>query len=63
MKKFNLSEEEINDVKKNLMIIVKRIANEEYYLSPERLQTLPEIVRLLLDNESTVFNFVAEKTD
>ena len=47
VKKFNLSEDEMNELKKNLLYFVKRLSQKGYN-SPEEVPILPSIVELLL---------------
>ncbi len=48
MTKFNLTTEETQDLKQDLLAFVKRVASSEEY-DPDRIRILPNIVSLLLD--------------
>ena len=48
MTKFNLTAEETQDLKQDLLAFVKRVAQSTDY-DPDRIRILPDIVRLLLD--------------
>ena len=53
MTKFNLTVEETQDLKQDLLAFVKRVAQLTEY-DPDRIRILPNIVSLLLD-ESPLF--------
>ena len=48
MTKFNLTAEETQELKQDLLAFVKRVAQSTEY-DPDRIKILPDILRLLLD--------------